>query len=334
MGMSAGTSHPSARNAEATAKRAGDSHWVDRLARLGLAARGLIYVMVGYFALQIAFGHSSRQASRNGAFHAIASKSWGPALLWLLAIGFFGYALWRLTEAIWGHSDEDSGAKKAGKRAFSLFRAVVYAFAGYSAASLAMGGNSGSGGGGSNKQAQSGTARLLKESYGVPLVIIIGIAFIVGGAILAYRGYKTKFEKKLKTEQMSERTRKIVEKVGMFGMIARGTVAALIGIFLIEAAVTFDPKKAKGLDGSLRTLAQSGWGKFLLVLVALGLIAFGIYSFAEARYRRTGKEKDGSGSSGSASADGGGQGRHLREGYAPSGIGARASRLTNSLRHH
>jgi Domain of Unknown Function (DUF1206) len=294
-------------------------------------------VMVGYFALQIAFGHSSRQASRNGAFHAIASKSWGPALLWVLAIGFFGYALWRLTEAIWGHADEDSTAKKVGKRLFSLFRAVVYGFAGYSAASLAMGHGGGSSGGGSNKTAQHGTAHLLKQSYGVPLVVIIGSAFIVGGAALAYRGIKTKFEKKLKTEQMSERVRKIVEKVGMFGMVARGAVAALIGIFLIQAALTFDPKKAKGLDGSLRTLAQTGWGKFVLVLVALGLIAFGLYSFAEARYRRTGKEKDGSGSTSGAGQDSGhdsGQGRHFREGYASSGIGARASKLTSAFRHH
>ncbi|MFL6138669.1 MAG: DUF1206 domain-containing protein [Frankiaceae bacterium] len=319
MGPSAGTSHhPSAHEAEATAKRAGDSHWVDRLARLGLAARGLIYLMVGYFALQIAFGHSSRRASRNGAFHAIAEKSWGPALLWVMALGFFGYALWRLTEAIWGHADEDSTAKKVGKRLFSLFRAVVYAFIGYSAASLASGSGGGSGGGGSNKQAQSGTAHLLKQSWGVPLLVAIGAAFIIGGAILAYRGLKTKFEKKLKTEQMSERTRKVVEKVGMFGMAARGTVAALIGIFLIQAALTFDPKKAKGLDGSLRTLAQTGWGKFVLVIVALGLVAFGVYSFAEARYRRTGKEKGGSGS-----ASGGGYASSSGSSGA-SGVGSRA----------
>src|SRR5689334_20084281 len=129
MGLSAGMHHPSTHRAESTARRAGNSHWIDRLARLGLAARGLIYVMVGYFALQIAFGHHSRRVSRNGAFHAIASTSWGPALLWVLAVGFFGYALWRLSEAVWGHAGEDGTAKKVGKRLFSLFRAIVYAFA-------------------------------------------------------------------------------------------------------------------------------------------------------------------------------------------------------------
>lgn len=302
MGTSAGMSHRhTASGAEDAAKRASDSHWIDRLARMGLSARGVVYLLVGWFAIQIALGHSTRQASRQGAFHAIASKSWGPALLWLMAIGFFGYALWRLTEGIWGHADGDSTAKKAGKRLFSLGRGVFYAFIGYSAAALAMGSNSGSSGGGSDKTAKNGSAKLLATSYGRPLLIAIGIGFIVGGAVLAWRGLKTKFEKKLKTEQMSAGMRSFVEKVGMAGKTARGVIAALIGIFLVQAAVTFDPKKAKGLDGSLRTLAQNGWGKALLVAIALGLLAFGVYSFAEARYRRTGKEK-GSGSDGSGAA--------------------------------
>jgi hypothetical protein len=309
MGSVGSRGHQAFDGAQSTARRASDSPWVDRLARLGLAARGLVYVMVGYFALQIAFGHSSRQVSRNGAFHAIASKSWGPALLWVMAIGFFGYALWRLTEAVWGHGDEDSTAKRTGKRLFSLFRAVVYGTIGYSAASLASGGSGGSGaGGGSNKGARDFTATLMKNSFGRPLLIVIGIALIIGGAVLAYRGIKTKFEKHLKVEQMSQRTRSFVEKLGMAGMVARGAVAALIGIFIIEAAVTFDPKKAKGLDGSLRTLAQNGWGKFALVLVAIGLIAFGLYSFAESRYRKTGKE---AGASGGRTSSGSGDRRSL-----------------------
>jgi hypothetical protein len=323
--------------AQSKARRASDSRWVDRLARLGLAARGLIYVMVGYFALQIAFGHSSRQVSRNGAFHAIASKSWGPALLWVLAIGFFGYALWRLTEALWGHADEDSTAKRTGKRLFSLFRAVVYGIAGYSAASLASGGSgggAGGAGGGSNKGTQDFTAHMMKNSAGRVLLIVIGIALIIGGAVLAYRGIKTKFEKHLKVEQMSRRTRSVVEKLGMAGMVARGTIAALIGIFIIEAAVTFDPKKAKGLDGSLRTLAQNGWGKFVLVLVAIGLIAFGLYSFAESRYRKTGKE------AGRASTSSGGTTTDRTEvgaGHSPYPSTLRStlrSRTTAKLRGH
>jgi hypothetical protein len=304
MRPSAGTAgHEGVERAEGAARRAGDSHWIDKLARVGFAARGLTYIIVGYIAFQIAFGGSSRQASRNGAFHAIADKSWGPALLWVMTIGFFGMAAWRLTEAIWGHRDEDSGVKRFGKRVYSAGRAVLYAFVGYSSGSLASGSGSG-GSGGSGSSAKSVSADLMKKSYGVPLLVAIGIALIAIGIGLAWRGARTKFEKKLKTEQMGRLTESIVRKVGAVGMIARGVVFALIGIFLIQAALTFDPNKAKGLDGSLRELAQHGWGKVLLVLVALGLIAFGIYSFFEARYRRTGKEGGSGATSRAASAVG------------------------------
>jgi hypothetical protein len=289
------------RRAESTARRAGESHWIDKLARLGFAARGLTYLLVGYFALQIAFGGSSHQASRGGAFHAIAEKSWGKPLLWVMAIGFFGMAAWRLTEAIWGHDDEDSGAKKAAKRVYSAGRAVLYAFIGYSAASLAAGSSSGSSGG-SGSSAHSVSADLMKKSYGRPLIVVIGIVLIGIGIGLAWRGATTKFEKKLKTEQMGRLTESVARKVGAVGMIARGVVIGLIGVFLIESAVTFDPGKARGLDGSLRELADNGWGKALLVAVALGLIAFGLYSFIEARYRRTGNE-DGSSGTGSGTRD-------------------------------
>jgi hypothetical protein len=137
--------------------------------------------------------------------------------------------------------------------------------------------------------------------------VAIGLVVIGVGVALAWRGATTKFEKKLKTEQMGQRTESIVRKVGAAGMIARGVVVGLIGVFLVESAVTFDPSKAKGLDGSLRQLAQNGWGKVLLVLVALGLLAFGVYSFFEARYRRTGNEDgaDGRGDSAGRSTSSG-----------------------------
>jgi hypothetical protein len=291
----AGTAHShGVREAEGAARRAGESHWIDKLARAGFVARGITYIIVGWIAFQIAIGGkgSGRQASRNGAFHAIAQKPWGSALLWAMAIGFFGMAAWRLTEALWGHRDDD-GMKRLAKRVFSAGRAVLYAFIGYSAASLAAGSGSG-GSGGSGSSARPVTADLMKKSYGVPLVFAIGLAIVIIGLVLAWRGATTKFEKKLKTEQMGRRTESVVRKVGAAGMIGRGSVFALIGIFMMQAAVTFDPNKAKGLDGSLRELAGHGWGKVVLVLVALGLIAFGVYSFFEARYRRTGNE-DGSG---------------------------------------
>jgi hypothetical protein len=118
-------------------------------------------------------------------------------------------------------------------------------------------------------------------------VIVAGAGFIVAGIVLAVRGMLRKFESDLNTGQMSEVTEKTVAGLGIAGQTARGVIFVVVGGFLIDAAVTFDPKKARGLDGALRTLGSATAGRLLLVVVALGLACFGAYSLAEARYRQT-----------------------------------------------
>ena len=265
------------------ARRAANSPWVDRLARFGLAARGLVYVVIAWIAAQIAFGTSGQQADRQGAIHTLASNGFGKVLVALAGVGFAGYALWRLVETFTGHQDED-GAKKLGKRAVALFRAVLY---GWFAVNTFLILSGSSGGGGSDKSSRTWSARLMAEPMGRWLVIALGAGFIIGGAALAWRGLTTKFEKKLKLGEMSPGMRRAVETVGLAGNVARGIVFGIIGVFFIIAAASYDPQKARGLDGSLRTLADADWGKAMLLAVAAGLAAFGLYSFAEARYRRT-----------------------------------------------
>jgi hypothetical protein len=241
-----------------------------------------VYGVVGVIAIAIALGDRPQSADRTGALKTVAQNGFGRVLVVLAAIGFAGYALWRLTEAIWGHQDED-GAKKVVKRLGSFGRTALYGFFAYSAVKVAIGAKAS----GSNKTSKEWTARLMGQPFGRFLVIAAGVVFIGAGAWWAWRGVKTKFEKKLKVEEMSPAVRSVVEKVGLFGHVARGIVFALIGVFLVRAAVNFDPKQAQGLDGSLRELAAHSWGSVALFAVALGLIAFGLYSFAEARYRRT-----------------------------------------------
>jgi hypothetical protein len=264
------------------ARKAADSKWIDWLARLGLAARGLVYVTVGIIAMQIAAGSESSQADRNGALHVLASTTAGKVAIVIAVVGFIGYALWRLTEAIWGHQDEE-GIKRWGKGAFSLFRAGLYGWFAVSAIMLLAGSSSG----GSDKASNEWTSRLMKQPFGHYLAIAAGIGFIAVALGLIWRGVTTKFEEKLKLGEMSPAMKSAVQKVGLVGNVARGVVFGIVGVFLIVAAVTFDPKKARGLDGSLRTLADNGWGQVVLWAVALGLVAYGLYSFAEARYRRT-----------------------------------------------
>jgi len=161
--------------------------------------------------------------------------------------------------------------------------AVPLAFA-YSAAHTALSGQSGSGSDSTSKRA---TAGVLTHSGGRALVIAVGVAFIIAGIALAVRGVMRKFESHLDTARMSDTTEKAVATLGVAGQTARGVIFAVIGGFLIDAAASYDPHKARGLDGALRALAQPTAGRLLLVLVALGLACFGLYSLTESKYRRT-----------------------------------------------
>jgi hypothetical protein len=145
----------------------------------------------------------------------------------------------------------------------------------------------GSGGSGSDKTSKEWTARFMDQPFGRYLVIAVGIGFVGAALGLVWRGITTKFDEHLKLGEMSPGMKSAVVKLGLVGNVARGVVFGMVGVFLVVAAVTFDPKKARGLDGSLRTLADNSWGQVVLWAVALGLVAYGVYSFAEARYRRT-----------------------------------------------
>jgi hypothetical protein len=200
-----------------------------------------------------------------------------------MAIGFAGYALWRGTQVFGGTPGED-GAKDWAKRATSAGRAVLYLVFAVSTARTAFSGQSGSGSDQTSKQAAGG---VLGHTGGRTVVILAGAGFIIAGCVLVVRGVMRKFEKHLKSGQMSERTETVVRALGVAGQTARGVVFAIIGGFLIDAAVSFDPHKARGLDGALRALGSGTGGRLLLVGVAAGLACFGAYSLAEARYRKT-----------------------------------------------
>ena len=267
------------RSARSTGRRAANSDGMRWLARAGLAARGVMYVIIGWIAGQVAFDHSSRQADRTGALHAISATPVGGVLLWLLVVGFIGMALWRLSEAIYG--SPGSGGQKAGTRLAALARAVFYGVVAYGVLKYALGTG---GPQSSDKQSVDLTATLLKYPGGQVLVVVIGLAFVGGGIHLAYQAWQEKFRKELELGQMRARTRRIVEWLGKFGGIARGTVFTTAGIFLVVAAVQAKPQQAKGVDSALRALTSTPLGPLLLVLVAIGLIMFGLFSFCQARW--------------------------------------------------
>ena len=267
-----------AANVTRTARRASDSPAAHFLARAGLTARGVIYILVGWVALLVALGHSSREADQQGALHLLAGKSYGMVSLWLLGIGFAAYALWRLSEAAFGVTAEPPGA---GPRLKSLGRAVLYAGFAYLTFSVISGTRHSQ-----SRQQQDMTATVMRHTEGRWLVGIVGLIVVIIGLILVSEGVRSKFMKYLQTGQMSPRTRKVVKLLGMIGTIARGLVFALAGALVIDAAITHKASQAGGIDKALLTLRNQPFGEFLMVVAALGLAVFGVYGLCEARWRK------------------------------------------------
>jgi hypothetical protein len=249
------------------------------LARAGFVARGLIYGIIGLLAIKLALGAGGKTANQQGALKTIAHQPFGEVLLILVAIGLAGYALWRLLRALLGHGPEDSDTTFERVAAFAS--GIVYAGLCAVAIKLLLG----SGASGS-ENTQKTTAGVFGWPAGAWLVGIAGAVLIGVGLYQGYRGLSRDFLEDSKTEQMSPRVRSWIEWIGTFGHLARMVVFGLVGVFLIKAAIDYNPNKAVGLDGALAKIANASYGPFLLGIVAAGLIAFGVYSLSDARYRR------------------------------------------------
>jgi Domain of Unknown Function (DUF1206) len=261
-----------------TARRASDSRPARALARAGLTARGIIYILIGWVAILVAVGQSSHEADQQGALQLLAGQPFGAVLLWLLGIGFAGYSLWRLSEAAFGVTGD---GRRAGPRLKSLARALVYAGFAYLTFQVISGGQSSQAG----KQ-QDWTARVMHHPGGRWVVGIIGAIVVIVGLALVVEGVRRKFVKYLRTSEMRPPVRSVIVRLGIIGSAARGLIFALAGALVIGAAITYDPSKAGGIDKALRTLRDQPFGEFLLILGAAGLITFGVYGLCEARWRR------------------------------------------------
>ncbi len=267
-------------SATGSARELARSNAMRGLARLGLAARATIYLLIGWLAFLLARGVPKQEADQRGAMQEVVRHRGGSILLWIIAIGLVGYALWRWSEAAFGVVGE---GRKAGPRVQSFVRGCIYAFFAFSAFKLLAH----SPGKSQTSQQQDWTAKTMAHSGGRLLVGIVGVVVIIVGLELIREGITKKFEKYLAMQNMSPGTRRLVELLGVVGTTARGAVFALTGIFVLRAALTYDTSKARGLDGALRSLAAGSGGPLLLGAAAVGLIVFGIYGYAEAIWRRT-----------------------------------------------
>jgi hypothetical protein len=260
------------------ARQASRSPAAHILARAGLTARGVIYLLIGWVAVLVALGHSSQEADQQGALQLLAGKPYGLVSLWLLGIGFAAYALWRLSEVAFGVTGEKDGA---GPRLISLGRAVIYAGFAYLTFTVISGSQRSQ-----SRQQQDITATVMRHTEGRWLVGIAGLIVVIIGLVLVSQGARRTFTKYLRTSQISPRTRRVVEVLGLIGTIARGLVFALAGALVIDAAITHKASESGGIDKALLTLRNQPFGEFLMILAALGLAVFGIYGLCEARWRK------------------------------------------------
>jgi hypothetical protein len=245
------------------------------LARAGFVFVGLVHILIGFIALQVDRGQGGH-ADQSGAIASIASKPGGPVLLWAGFAACTALALWMLSEVLFAARSKSDSKKKLQQAGAAAGKAVVFAFLAFTFAVFGSGGSKNS-----SQSASDFTAKLMHAPAGVALLIAVGLAVIGAGLFYAYRGVTRRF---MQDVQAPGAGRTAVKWIGIIGYTAKGVVLAVVGILIIIAAATADPSKSSGLDGGLKTLGSQPYGVYLLAAVAAGLVCYGAYSMARARY--------------------------------------------------
>jgi hypothetical protein len=256
--------------------------WVERLARLGYAAKGLVYFIVGLLAAQAASSSGGKTTGTSGALETIVTQPFGKFLLSIVTLGLIGYALWRFVQTILDpeHSGEEMNGKRIIKRLGYAFSAIAYFSLAVTSIKIIMGSSSGD-----SDSVEDWTIYFLHQPFGRWLVLLLGLTVIGVGISYLYEAYRGKFRSYFKLYQMSQTEQIWAMRLGRFGIAARGLVFGIIGIFMMLAAIQLDGTQARGFGGALAALEQQPFGPWILGIVAFGLIAYGMYCVIEARYR-------------------------------------------------
>ena len=255
------------------------SHALEVAARTGIATRGVLYLLVAALIGLLAVGSKHHEADQRGALQALASHAGGKVMVFVVFVGLAGYALWRLFELVFGPSGQDDGVQP---RLDAGLGTIGYGFLAWTAGSVLAGERKSS-----EHQSAELSAHVMTHTGGRFLVAAIGIGIIVGGGFMLYEGVTGGFAEQLRFQNESRRVRTAVRWLGTVGTSGRGLVFVAVGAVFIDAAVEFDPHKATGIDGLLRTIQGAAFGPALLLLTAVILGIFGVYCWAEARWRVT-----------------------------------------------
>ncbi|HYW13588.1 MAG TPA: DUF1206 domain-containing protein [Longimicrobium sp.] len=253
---------------------------VQRLARLGYAAKGVVYLIVGFIAADAAFSPAEQVQGTHGALDTILHQPFGKVLLGIMALGLAGYVLWKIVQAVLDPERKGGDAKGLVARVGYGISAVLYGGLTLEAVRMLRGN-----GGGESNGAQHWTAMVMDKPFGRVAIGLLGLGIAGYGLYELYRAFASDLAKKLNLEGSAVATRQRVVGLGRAGTAARGVVFGIIGWLVLKAALQYDASEAQGLEGALVALRKAAYGPWLLMLVALGLMAYGIFQLVKARYR-------------------------------------------------
>lgn len=265
--------------AEKKVEQVRENTLLEVLARTGLIAYGLVYLLIGWLALRLAWGDDHRErADPGGAFEALGEQPLGSALLWLIAAGLMALGLWRASESIWGHRDLDD---KLRRRLRGAGWALIYVGLSIRSGLVAAGA------GGSSSGVEHGAAvGVLSWPGGRTIVASAGLVVVGIGLVELVRGFRKSFREEIDTSSLSSGAKTGVLRLGQVGYVAKGIALGMVGGLLVYAAWTFEVQKASGLDGALKTFLGQPFGRWMLSAMACGFLAFGLFAMLQFRYRR------------------------------------------------
>jgi hypothetical protein len=258
--------------------------WIEWMARVGFFIKGAVYMLLGAMTLRAAM-EARNPPDRSSVFRWIVAQPFGAALLLTVAAGLFGYALWRLIQAVLNPDDEPDTLKGYGKRLARLGSGIAYGGIGFGAVAVVMGIRRASG----EEGVQDWTAWALNQPFGRIVLTGIGLGIVGRGVQQAIKAWSRKLTEDLRLGQMNDAGRKWATAVGRFGLLSRGLVFVIIGGFLVLAAVQSRPDEAKGLAGALAAVERAPYGPIVLGIVGAGLVSYGMFQLVEGRYREIAK---------------------------------------------
>jgi hypothetical protein len=263
-------------HAQGLAHQVRHSEWLDRAIRIGLVAYGVVHLLVGWLALQLVFGDRKENASNKGAMQELAQQPFGEVLVWAVALGMFLLVIWRLLEAFFGHQEKDGGDRLKA-RAVSFMKALIYGAVGVSALNVVVGAKSSKGG-------STWTKTVMEWPAGQWIIAAVGAGIIVYGANHVRKGFTEGYAKHISFEGKTGEAGRAYLLFGRVGYIGKGIAIAIVGALVLYGGVTHDAKKSGSLDQALHKVVTYPFGEVLLVVIAAGIICYGLFCFARARH--------------------------------------------------